>query len=177
MQGTAEQLKDAETAIKFFGDVSAQIGQITDTVQTGISDLTEDTMTLTQTTSDAIATNANTGGPGVGDVIHFYKNVRMIWSFFNGQLRLCPLDFAEVFISAAGLQNNPAGVGVSQADAQLLLSFDPLVGAAPGSAAGGSFYASGDVGIFVRREPQPPICGDTRLKEHDHGENLHHGYG
>ena len=123
--------KKTEDIAKIVTDISTQIGQFTSTTQTGISDLTESTLTLTQTTSDAISANAKAGGTGEGDVLHFFKNVRMAWAFLNGRLRLSPLGAQEVFVTTAGLKNNPGKVGISQADAQLLLNFDPFVAGGP----------------------------------------------
>ncbi len=111
---------------KGFSTASSVIGQFSATSQTGVTDGTESTVTLTQSTSDALATSAKIGGPGVGDVLHFFKDVRMAWAYFGGQLRICPLGYSEVFVTAAGLRAHPDTVGISAAAADALLRLDPF---------------------------------------------------
>ena len=118
--------KATESDGKGFSAASSVIGQFSATSQTGVTDGTESTVTLTQSTSDALATSAKIGGPGVGDVLHFFKDVRMVWAYFGGQLRICPLDYREVFVTAAGLRAHPDTVGISAADAEALLRLDPF---------------------------------------------------
>jgi hypothetical protein len=99
IKGDTPAAKAAEKYGGILSFISTQIGEIGSTHETGISDLNETQMTLTQTGTDSLSTNAKIGGPGVGDVIHFYKNLRMIWLYYGGQLRLAPLDYDEDFVS------------------------------------------------------------------------------
>ena len=111
---------------KGFSTASSVIGQFSATHQTGVTDGTESTVTLTQSTSDALSTSAKIGGPGVGDVLHFFKDIQMVWAYFQGQLRICPLGYHEVFVTAAGLRDHPDIVGISAADVDILLRLDPF---------------------------------------------------
>jgi hypothetical protein len=111
---------------KGFSTASSVIGQFSATHQAGVTDGTQSTVTLTQSTSDALATSAKIGGPGVGDVLHFFKEVRMMWAYFQGRLRICPLGYKEVFVTAAGLRDHPETVGISAANVDTLLRLDPF---------------------------------------------------
>jgi hypothetical protein len=110
-----------------FTAVAGQLGQVTSTHQHGISDGFEVTFTVIQSTTDTAGTNAAGGGPGEGDVLHFFKNVQMAWSYFDGDLRLCPLSWTNVFVTARGLRESPADTDLTEADAAALLALDPFV--------------------------------------------------
>jgi hypothetical protein len=127
LQGIGEVLKlsGEEAAGQVFSQVSTQIGQFSSTQQTGISDLSQTQMTVSQTTSDAFSTSAKIGGPGVGDLVHFYKDVRLVWFYFKEQLRLYPLDYHEAVFTVTFLQHH--SVGIPAEDVQLLLGLDPFV--------------------------------------------------
>ena len=120
-----------EAVGKGFSTASSVIGKFSATNQTGVTDGTQSTVTLTRSTSDAFATSAKIGGPGAGDVLHFFKDVRMVWAYFGGRLRICPLGYSEVFVTAAGLRAHPDTAGISAADADALLRLDPF---GPGAA-------------------------------------------
>jgi hypothetical protein len=81
-------------------------------------------MTVTQSTTDTAGTTAAGGGPGDGDVLHFYKDVRMVWAYVDGRLRLCPIDAVEVLTTVAGLRTDPHGLAAP--DATELLALDPF---------------------------------------------------
>ena len=119
--------KESEAGGKIVGDISSQLGKFSSTVQKGITDLTDTSMTVTQTTTNTISTIASAGGPGSGDVMHFYKDVKMAWSLLHGQFTLTPLAFVETFFPVGGMQKNLGTLGISAADAQLLLALDPFV--------------------------------------------------
>ena len=63
-------------------------------------------------------------------MLHFYKDVRMVWAYLGGSLRLCPLDFAETADTARGLRETPAETGLAAADVAALLALDPFSGGA-----------------------------------------------
>jgi hypothetical protein len=111
--------------------ISDQIGQLSSTTTTGITDATELQLTLTETTTNAISTSAANGGPGVGDIVEFFHNLKMAWAYFNGKLRLCPLGYQTTVVTAAALKQQPSTIGVSPADAATLLGFDPFVSGGP----------------------------------------------
>ena len=133
MKGTLEvdalALKASPTASEVFSKVADQIGQISSTEQKGVVDGTESTITLVQSTSDELRATVTNGGPGVGDELHFFLDLRMIWSYVDGRLRLCPLSFRRTFLPASALRDQ-AAPGISAADATALLALDPFSGPA-----------------------------------------------
>lgn len=116
----------AERTATVFNQVVEQLGQITSTQETTVSDGSESTFTVGQSTSDTAGTSAAGGGPGEGDTLHFYKDLRMIWSYLDGTLRLCPLSWTAVFVTARGLRADPAASGITDGDAASLLALDPF---------------------------------------------------
>jgi hypothetical protein len=126
-EGVALAAGGADTIAEVFTGVATQLGEVTASREVSISDGYESTFTVTQSTSDTASTTAAGGGPGQGDVVCFYKDLRMIWSYVNGDLRLCPLDQTEVAVTARELQVNPAQIQITAADAASLLALDPFV--------------------------------------------------
>jgi hypothetical protein len=119
----ASGAKDESDAFTLISD---QLGQVTSTQQTGITDGTDITMTLIRSTNDALKASVVGGGPGSGDVLHFYRDVRMVWAYVGGELRLCPVTYIQSFLTAAGLRNHPGTVHLSANDAKALLHLDPF---------------------------------------------------
>jgi hypothetical protein len=97
----------------------------------GLTTDNSSTVTVTYLSTSAISTNALVGGPGVGDVIVFFKDVLVAWAYYNGSLQLCPIGWTTALVGAALIQSNPGQVGISASDQQLLLSLDPFVAGGP----------------------------------------------
>jgi hypothetical protein len=106
---------------------AGQLGQVTSTHQDTISDGTDTTFTVSQSATATTGTSTAGGGPGDGDVLHFYKDLRMVWAYVDGDLRLCPLDQTDVFVTVRGLRDNPGDTKLTPADAAALLALDPFV--------------------------------------------------
>jgi hypothetical protein len=113
--------------------VSSQIGQLSASETTGITDESNEQMTVTTTTSTALSTNAAVGGPGQGDVIYFLHDVKMAWAYVDGRLRLAPLGYRNAVFPIATLQQQAASLGLSDDDVAALLAFDPFVAGGPGA--------------------------------------------
>jgi len=111
--------------------ISAAMGTATQTEQSGTVEGNGTSLTVIDASTENVSTNAKGGGPGVGDVIVFYKNMRVAWAYADGQLRLCPLGHTKVAVTAESLQTKLSTVGISSADQQNLLSLDPFVGGGP----------------------------------------------
>jgi hypothetical protein len=136
LDATTEALTAAgyPVAAKVLSTISSQIGELSASETDGISDQSEVQMTITETTSAALSTSAAVGGPGVGDVIYYYHNIRMVWAYGSGGLRLCPIGYQEASFPVQALQDNLSAIGLSLADAQSLLGLDPFVAGGPGAA-------------------------------------------
>jgi len=114
----------ATAAATAYTTIADQLGQVTATHQIDVTDGFEQTMTVSQSTTETTGTTAAGGGPGEGDVLHFYKDVRMVWSYVDGRLRLCPIDAVEVITTARGLRADAHGL--APADVAALLALDPF---------------------------------------------------
>jgi hypothetical protein len=115
-------------------DISTELGKMGSEETRGITNISRLDMTCSQTMTDMSGTNAKVGGPGVGDIVHFYRDLRMAWVYYKGKLRLCPLGCTDTTCPVTTLQNAPSSVGLSADIAQQILSFDPFVSAGPGAA-------------------------------------------
>jgi len=116
---------------KIFSAISSELGKFSANITTGFTDLSETQMTVSQTTTDSMTTLPGAGGPGVGDLFHCYKDVRVAWYLLNGQFKLLPLGFVDLFFPIGSLETNIASLGISAADAQLLSALDPFVAGGP----------------------------------------------
>ena len=114
-----------------FSGAASQMGQVSASETTGITDQSEMQMTVMTTTSTALGTTAHAGGPGVGDVIYFYHNLQMAWGYYQGGLRLCPFGYSNALQPVSAIKNNPAAIGLSAEDAASLLALDPFVAGGP----------------------------------------------
>jgi hypothetical protein len=134
-QATAAADKAAGTgdgdASKDITSLIALLPSDTMTEQQGLTTDDSTTVTMTYTSTSTIGTTAAGGGPGVGDVIVFFKDVVVAWAYNGGSLELCPVGWTEVTTTAAQLQSDPGQVGISASDQQLLLSLDPFVAGGP----------------------------------------------
>jgi hypothetical protein len=135
LDSTSETLKSAgdEVAAKAIDLISSQIGEVSASQTDGFSDQDEVSVTLSETDSAGLITSAEVGGPGVGDIIHYFHNIRMVWAYGSGGLRLCPIGYQHAAFPVSALQNNLSAVGISPADSQALLALDPFVASGPSS--------------------------------------------
>lgn len=119
------------SASKYLASFSSLFPSETDSDQQGIVEDNGGSLTLTYAQASLLGTSAIGGGPGVGDNIIFYKNVRVAWAYNDGRWLLCPFGWTIVTVTATILQNQLAQVGISSEDQQLLLSLDPFVAGGP----------------------------------------------
>jgi hypothetical protein len=129
----ALSLMGQEGDSKALSVISSDMGTATQTEQKGNVEDNGTSLTVTMTITQNISSNTKAGGPGVGDVIVFYKNMRVAWLYQEGQMQLCPFGYEYVAVTAVFLQNSLAEVGISGDDQQNLLSLDPFVSGGPGA--------------------------------------------
>jgi hypothetical protein len=121
----------AEGGANLFSAAADQIGQVSASTTTGFIDQSEMKMTVTTGSNTTLGTTAHAGGPGVGDVIHYYHNLRMAWVYYRGGLRLCPFGGSQALQPVSKIQNSPSEIGLSAEDAASLLALDPFVAGGP----------------------------------------------
>ena len=124
-QGDASASKDLSS---FASLIPSEVG----TQQQGTINDNGGSVTVSYSQTSTLSTTAAGGGPGVGDNIVFYKNVRVAWAYDGGSWQLYPFGWTLVIVTVAALQNQLAQLGISSTDQQILLSLDPFV-------AGGAF--------------------------------------
>jgi hypothetical protein len=125
---------DGQSSSKDITSILALIPSDVDTEQQGITTDNSSTVTTTYTSTSTIGTTAAGGGPGVGDVIVFFKDVVVAWAYYNGSLQLAPITWTEMANTVAQIQSDPALLGLATSDQQLLLSLDPFVAGGPSAA-------------------------------------------
>jgi hypothetical protein len=111
--------------------LSAELGTVAQTQTTDEVQDSGNSLTIVQTSQETFSTNAAAGGPGVGDVFIFYRDIRIIWAYVQGRLRLFPFGHTLVVTTAGGLKRDPHGL--SAADQERLLALDPFVAGGPGA--------------------------------------------
>jgi len=98
----------------------------TKTVDVTVSN--QHTLTVQDTTGNAVTTDPATGGPGSGDILCFLRNVRLVWFVDNGQLKLALIDFEGIsLLTVHALQTQGVQTGLDPATIQALCNLDPLI--------------------------------------------------
>lgn len=106
--------------------IASALGDIQSTQTTGSIHGTELTMTMEDVAQTAVSTGDNDGGPGIGDVIYYLRNARLVWLAEGGRLRLALLGCDAVDIRPVGrLGANP------DSNIAALLRLDPFVEGGP----------------------------------------------
>ena len=107
-------------------------GQTTVTTTVGTTASKQHVVTLTLTEQQTVTTNAQSGGPGSGDLIFYLANVRLCWFANNGSVQLALLGWDHVASVSTGLlRTQGAQSGLDPATIQSLLALDPFVAGGP----------------------------------------------
>jgi hypothetical protein len=137
---------ETEGVAKYVSTISTlltdALGQntITQTVSNSVTD--QATFSTDSSETDQIIAKAAVGGPGVGDVIAFYTNAKLVWMCHNGKMELSLLGFdqtlktpsvSQLSESLSGLKRKPAGTldptwKIDAKAIQSLISLDPFTG-------------------------------------------------
>ena len=126
--------------------IAGLLGSSTATIQNTSTVTQQHTLSLVSTAAVKQTAFASQGGPGVGDLMYYYRNARVVWYSKNGTMQLALLgDDAAVQLkvgqlSAAlkGLQGKPAGTldpntHLDAPTISALLALDPFVAGGPGA--------------------------------------------
>jgi hypothetical protein len=119
------------SASKDLTSIAALFPSQTDTEQNGDVEDNGGSLTVTYAQASTLGTSAKGGGPGVGDNIIFYKDVRVAWAYNGGQWLLCPFGWTVVTATASAILNQAAELGIAAEDQQALLALDPFVAGGP----------------------------------------------
>jgi hypothetical protein len=115
--------------------IAGGLGQVSATQTDGQTVAREDTLALLQMVGTTIDTGENQGGPGIGDIISFLKNAKLVWLAPNGRLTLALLGYDGIVdIGVNFLKThlgNTAKTGLDRDTGQALLNLDPFVAGGP----------------------------------------------
>jgi hypothetical protein len=73
--------------------IATGLGEMNAELTEGQINATEETLRTTFQTQDSWSTGECDGGPGVGDIIVYLSNVKMLWVVYNGNFTLTPLGW------------------------------------------------------------------------------------
>src|SRR4030095_7360593 len=87
--------------------IAGGLGSASATDSEGISVNTENSLTLSISKEQTIATNPASGGPGSGDLIHYLKNVKLVWFTSSvGRIRVSIIGHDGIGVTSAGFLKN-----------------------------------------------------------------------
>lgn len=115
--------------------INGILGSATSTTTTGTTVNSDSSLGLTHFSDTTYSTNALLG-PGLGDVVVFYKNARLAWVLVDGKVSLTLLDRGHLMMVTVDLLRNelataragyPAPVtGLDATSLEALIRLDPL---------------------------------------------------
>jgi hypothetical protein len=127
--------------------VAGLLGTSTASVSTINTVTRQHTLSLVSSATVKQTAFANQGGPGVGDLIYYYLDARVIWYSKNGQMQLALLGYdraaqlnvGQLSGALRGLQHKPAGTldpntHLDASTITALLALDPFVAGGAGAA-------------------------------------------
>ena len=126
------------------GNVQSQNTQGTTVTSSG-------SLAITEVVQNGYNTGINDGGPGVGDMIVYLRNVEMAWLSNDGEISLVLLNYQRVSINSAqqlkrNIHNNPNGLSPEMV--QNLLKLDPFATFGPNAGLSSSrFVKVGEVEV------------------------------
>jgi hypothetical protein len=111
------------------------LGSIDSSTTSGTTVNTDSTLGISQVSASSVTTNARLG-PGLGDVVVFYKNARVAWAMENGLVSLTLIDHGPLgMVTVDTLKNDLAAVrsgatapvtGLDAVTLEALIGIDPL---------------------------------------------------
>jgi hypothetical protein len=124
----------ADSVSKALGIFAKAIGQASATEATGLRVTEEHSVTSEETTEDGIDTGPNSGGPGIGDLIVFLRDVELAWLADGNSVSLAILSHGRIAMNTvatlqADLKNPTADLDADVIES--LLALDPFVSGGP----------------------------------------------
>src|SRR6266705_3482800 len=109
--------------------IAGALPSASSTETTGRVNASDHSLELTNIIATSINTWENDGGPGVGDVVYYLKNPRLVWLAENGKVTLALLDHgvvATASVSSLRANLNSGWQGLDREAIQNLLALDPF---------------------------------------------------
>lgn len=124
-------------AAKALRAIADGLGKMSATETTGYAETRQSALMLKSSVEQSYSTEPNDGGPGIGDIIIYLKNVKFLWLVNGGQLKLTLLGcegnrpkLIGVYFLKRNLQNKTM-TGLDPSVGQALLNLDPFVAGGP----------------------------------------------
>ncbi len=107
-------------------------------------------LAITEVVQNGFTTGTNDGGPGVGDLIVYLKDVEMAWLSENGNISLALLNYDRTVVNSVqflkqNMNNHPNGI--SAESVQQLLKLDPFSNSSNASLSSSRFTKMGELEV------------------------------
>jgi hypothetical protein len=133
-------------------------------------------LAVTNTSAVTIYTSADVGGPGVGDIIAYFYNARVLWYSLNGTMSLALLGYdgfktqsvKRLQDALSTLNNQPPGTvdpesHIDAATLRQLLKLDPFVAGGPGVQLPTPRFAESQNGVVDPGGPELTYMAQTTV--------------
>lgn len=115
--------------------IAGGLGSVSVTESDGVSSVQQHSVTLSLDKEQTISTNAATGGPGSGDLIHYLKNVKFVWFTQSvGRPQVIVIGHDGIAVTSAGFLKNGGQTDLDAATVAEFLKLDPFVAGGPSAA-------------------------------------------
>jgi len=112
--------------------IAGGLGSSSATDTEGLSINSDHSVTLSISKEQTIATNPASGGPGSGDLIHYLKNVKLVWfSTSVGQVRVAIIGHDGLGVTSVGFLKNGGQTDLDGDTVAEFLKLDPFVAGGP----------------------------------------------
>jgi len=112
--------------------IAGGLGSSSATDTEGLSINSDHSVTLSISKEQTIATNPASGGPGSGDLIHYLKNVKLVWfSTSVGQVRVAIIGHDGLGVTSVGFLKNGGQTDLDTDTVAEFLKLDPFVAGGP----------------------------------------------
>ena len=124
--------KAVKVISKALNIIAGGLGSSSATDSEGLSINKDHSVTLSLSKEQTISTNPTGGGPGSGDLIHYLKNVKLVWfSTSVGRVRVSIIGHDGLGVTSVGFLKNGGQTDLDQATVTEFLKLDPFVAGGP----------------------------------------------
>lgn len=112
--------------------IAGGLGSSSATATEGLTFNSDHSVTLSISNEQTIATNPASGGPGSGDLIHYLKNVKLVWFTTRvGRIRVSIIGHDGIGVTSVGFLKNGGQTDLDSATVAEFLKLDPFVAGGP----------------------------------------------
>lgn len=112
--------------------IAGGLGSVSVTETEGVSVIKQHSVTFSVGKEQTITTNPASGGPGSGDLIHYLKNVKLVWFTQSvGRIRVSIIGHDGIGVTSAGFLKSGGQTDLDPATVAEFLKLDPFVASGP----------------------------------------------